>query len=373
MPAFSLVQFTARGLSRRPLRTTLTIIGLAALILTYVSVQSLVSTLEINVSGSVSSLGGEIDVWSKGTSFPLFSRVPVSYANTVQSIPGVNLAAPVALAQMTVDNNQAVIAGVVPSELPRMLTYTMVAGTMISSNQSGILAIGKALATTLGKNTGQTLVLDGYNYSIAGVYQTNAWIDYSLIIPHSVAQQLIGWVNQTSMIVVTTQDPRTVDTIIGQIRTLLPTTDAFRTSEAPSKISPIFASLEAIASDITIIVSLSAVIGIMNSNLNNLRERMRTFAIFKATGASSSQIIRLVLYESLLIGILGTLLGLGISYAVLNLVSIPVAETINVAIILVPSTFIYATLLAISVSLAAAIYPALRIARVRPQEVFRFG
>src|SRR5207249_1951390 len=137
--------------------------------------------------------------------------------------------------------------------------------------QSGILAIGKALATTLGKNTGQTLVLDGYNYSIAGVYQTNAWIDYSLIIPHSVAQQLIGWVNQTSMIVVTTQDPRTVDTIIGQIRTLLPTTDAFRTSEAPSKISPIFASLEAIASDITIIVSLSAVLGIMNSNLNNLR------------------------------------------------------------------------------------------------------
>jgi putative ABC transport system permease protein len=373
LPAFSLIRFTARGLSRRPVRTTLTIIGLAALILTYVSVQSLVSTLEINVSGSVSSLGGEIDVWSKGTSFPLFSRVPVSYANTVKNIPGVNLAAPVALAQMTVDNNEAVVAGVVPSQLPRMISYTMLAGTMISSNQSGILSIGKALSVTVGKSAGQTLVLDGYNYSVSGVYQTNTWIDYSLIVPHTVAQQLIGWVNQTSMIVVTTQDPRSVDAVIGQIRTLLPTTDAFRTSEAPSKISPIFASLEGIATDITIIVSFSAVLGIMNSNLNNLRERMRTFAIFKATGASSSQIIRLVVYESLLIGILGTLLGLGISYAVLNLVSIPVAETINVAIILVPSTFIYATLLAISVSLAAAIYPALRIARVRPQEVFRFG
>jgi len=373
LTSFSLIRFTARGIGRRPVRTTLTIIGLAALILTYVSVQSLVSTLEINVSGSVSSLGGEIDVLKKGASFPLFSTVPVSYTNTVKTISGVSLAAPVAVAQMTVDNNQAVIAGLVPSLVSRMLTYTMVAGTMITSNQSGILSIGKALASTVGKGAGQTLLLDGYNYSIAGVYQTNAWMDYSLIIPHSVAQQLIGWVNQTSMIVVTTQDPRTVDTIIGQIRTLLPTTDAFRTSEAPSKISPIFASLEAIASDITIIVSLSAVLGIMNSNLNNLRERMRTFAIFKATGASSSQIIRLVLYESLLIGILGTMLGLGISYAVLNLVSIPVAEKINVAIILVPSTFIYATLLAISVSLAAAIYPALRIARVRPQEVFRFG
>ena len=175
------------------------------------------------------------------------------------------------------------------------------------------------------------------------------------------------------MIVVTTKDSRNTNTIIDQIHALLPTADAFRTSEAPSKISPIFASLETIATDITIVVSLSAVLGIMNSNLNNLRERMRAFAIFKATGASSSQIIRVVIYESLLIGVLGTLLGLGISYAVLRLVSIPIAQSISIAVILVPSTFIYATLLAISVSLLAAIYPALRIARVRPQEVFRFG
>ncbi len=198
-------------------------------------------------------------------------------------------------------------------------------------------------------------------------------MDYSLVIPHIVAQKLIGWVDQTSMIVVTTQDPRNVDTVIGQIRTLLPNADAFRTSEAPSKISPIFDSLEAIATDLTVIVSVSAVLGIMNSNLNNLRERMRAFAIFKATGASSDQIVRLVLYESLLIGVLGTLLGLGISYVVLKLVTIPVAVTINVTIILVPSTFLYAAILAISVSLVAALYPAFRIAKVRPQEVFRFG
>jgi putative ABC transport system permease protein len=368
-----LVRFTAKGLGRRPVRTTLTIIGLAALILTYVSVQSLVSTLEFNVSGSISSLGGEIDVWSKGQPYPLFSVIPQSYANAVQKIPGVSLAAPVALATLSVDTNAPVVAGVVPSQISRLLTYTMVAGSMINSNQSGILAIGKFLSISIGKGAGQTLLLDNYNYTIEGVYQTNTWIDYSLIIPHSVAQQLIGWVNQTSMIVVKTQDPTAVDTIIGQIRTLLPNADAFRTSAAPSQISPIFASLEAIATDIIVIVSLSAVLGIMNSNLNNLRERMRAFAIFKATGASSSQIVRLVLYESLLIGILGTLLGLGLAFLILKFVSIPVASAINVAIILVPSTFVYGAILAISVSLAAALYPALRIARVRPQEVFRFG
>jgi putative ABC transport system permease protein len=111
----------------------------------------------------------------------------------------------------------------------------------------------------------------------------------------------------------------------------------------------------------------------MNSNLNNLRERIRAFAIYKATGASYNQVIRLVLYESLLLGTLGALVGLGMSYGILQFISIPIIQSISVKIVLVPSTFIYGALLGFAVSFLASIYPALKIARVRPQEVFRFG
>jgi putative ABC transport system permease protein len=373
LTSFSLLRFTAKGLARRRVRTFLTIVGLAALILTYVTVQSLVSTLEVNLSGSVSSLGGEIDVWSKGASYPLISKIPESYAGIVKGVPGVSFATPVILALLTVDSAEALTAGVVPAQLHSLLNYSMVAGIMITSNQTGILAIGKALSATIGKGAGNSLQLNGAMYSVSGVYITNSWMDYSVIIPHVVAQQMIGMINGTSMIVATAQDSRNVNNVIGQIRTLMPMVEAFRSSEAPSKVSPVFASLETIASDITAIVTLGAVLGIMNSNLNNLRERMRAFAIFKATGASYSQIIKLVLYESLLLGILGTIVGVGISYAALQFISIPIVQNVSVGIIIVPSTFLYAALLAFSVSFAASIYPALRIARVRPQEVFRFG
>jgi putative ABC transport system permease protein len=373
LTSFSLLRFTAKGLARRRVRTILTIVGLAALILTYVTVQSLVSTLEVNLSGTVSSLGGEIDVWSKGASYPLISKIPESYAGVVKAVPGISFATPVTLALLTFDSAEALIAGVVPAQLHSLLNYSMVAGTMITSNQTGILAIGKALSATIGKGAGDPVELNGALYRVSGVYLTNSWMDYSAIIPHVVAQQMIGMVNGTSMIVATAQDSRNVNNVIGQIRTLMPTVEAFRTSEAPSNVSPIFASLENIASDITAIVTLGAVLGIMSSNLNNLRERMRAFAIFKATGASYSQIIKLVLYESFLLGTLGTIVGLGISYAALQFISIPIVQNVSVPIILVPSTFLYAALLAFSVSLAASIYPALRIARVRPQEVFRFG
>ncbi len=373
MTLFSLVRFTVRGLRRRPVRTMLTVVGLAALILTYVSVQSLVATLEINLVQSVSSLGGEIDVWSRGASYPLVSKIPESYSNIVKNIPGVELATPVDLALLTVASDQALVAGISPAAIPKLFGHPAVKGAMITTNQSGILAIGNALALTLGTEPGDTIQLNGQAYQVSGIYSTNTWMDYSVIIPHIVAQQMVGMVNGTSMIVATTQDPRNIDTVISQIRTLLPTADAFRSGEVPSQISPLFGSLETIAADITIVVTLGAVLGIMNSNLNNLRERMRTFAIYKATGASYSQIIRHVLYESLSLGALGTLLGLGVSYTILQFVSIPILQTSSVKIFLVPSTFIYAALLGISISLGTAIYPALRIARVRPQEVFRFG
>lgn len=369
----NILYLTAKGLRRRRLRTTLTIIGLASLVLTFVTVQSLVSTLEVNLSGSVSSLGGEIDVWSKGASYPLISKIPESYAGVVKNVPGVSFATPVALALLTVDTEEALTAGVVPSQLHSLLNYSMVSGTMINSNQTGTLAIGKSLAATLQKGTGDRVQLNGAIYTVSGVYLTNSWMDYSVIIPHQVAQQMVGMVNGTSMIVATAQDPRNVDSLIGQIRTLMPTVEAFRTNETPSKVSPVLASLENIASDITAIVTLGAVLGIMNSNLNNLRERMRTFAIYKATGASSRQIIMLVVYESLLLGTIGTIVGLGVSYAILQYVSVPIIQNVSVSIIMTPSSFLYATLLSFSVSLIASIYPALKIARVRPQEVFRFG
>src|SRR5207245_5881429 len=105
-----------------------------------------------------------------------------------------------------------------------------------------------------------TVQLNGSMYTLSLLSLTNTWMAYSAIIPHIVAQQMIGMVNGTSMIVATARDSRNVNNLIGQIRTLMPTVEAFRTSETPSKVSPIFASLESIASDITAIVTLGAVL-----------------------------------------------------------------------------------------------------------------
>lgn len=331
------------------------------------------ATFETELTGSVSALGGEIDVWSKGASHPLLSRIPESYAETIKGISEVREAVPAVLALATLEIDTTVAIGIPPGGIPILFEYEMLSGTMIDGNVSGLIALGELIAERFGKEAGDTVLLNDVEFRVTGVYRTRQWLDLSAFIPLQVAQQLFGVEGGASIVIVTTEDPERIDDVIGEIKARLPTVEVFRRGEVPSKISPVFSSLQRIASAITIVVLLGSVFGIMNSNLNNLRERSQSFAIFKAVGASTGQVVRVILYESLLLGVLGGVLRSLMSYVVLRTLSIQISEAATIQVQLQASVFAFGGLLVVASSVAAALYPAIWIGRVRPQEVFRFG
>ncbi len=318
-------------------------------------------------------MGGEIDVWSKGASHPLLSRIPESYAETIKGISGVRESVPAVLALGTLETDTTIAVGIAPGAIPILFEYEMVSGRMIDGNVSGQLALGELIAERFGKQAGDTVRLNDVEFSVTGVFRTREWLDLGVFMPLQVAQQLFGVEGGASMVIVTTNDPERNAEVITEIKSRLPTVEAFRRDELPSKISPVFSSLQRIASAITVVVLLGSVFGIMNSNLNSLRERSQSFAVFKAVGASKGQIVRVILYESLLLGVLGGLLGSLMSYVALETLSIQIAERATIQVQLQPLVFAFGGLLVVASSIAAALYPAVRISRVRPQEVFRFG
>jgi len=332
-----------------------------------------VGTLEAELTGSISALGGEIDVWSKGASHPLLSRIPESYAETIKEISGVREAVPAVLALATLETDTTVAIGISPRGIPILFEYEMVSGTMIDGNVSGRIALGELLAERFGKVAGDNVFLNDVEFQVTGVYRTRQWLDLSVFLPLQVAQQLFGVEGGASLVIVTTEDPQRIDDVIGEIKTRISTVEVFRRDEAVSKITPVFSSVQRIASAITVVVLLGSVFGIMNSNLNSLRERSQSFAIFKAVGASRGQVVRVIVYESLLLGALGGLLGSLLSYAALRTLSIQISETATIQLQPQASVFAIGGLLVMASSMTAALYPAVRISRVRPQEVFRFG
>jgi ABC-type lipoprotein release transport system permease subunit len=126
---------------------------------------------------------------------------------------------------------------------------------------------------------------------------------------------------------------------------------------------------------LTILLAI-VVIGIMNTMWIAIRERTREIGTLRAIGMQRTGVLRMFLYESVLLGLAGStagvLLGLGVGAAV-NLAKVHVPITVQLFLMsdtlqlaMHGGVLLRALLLITFVTSLAALYPAYRAARLRP-------
>jgi putative ABC transport system permease protein len=109
--------------------------------------------------------------------------------------------------------------------------------------------------------------------------------------------------------------------------------------------------------------------GVVNTMLTSVHERIRDIGIMRAVGASRNQIIRIFLYEAIIIGVVGGLLG----YVVGTLLAYVVGPLIfeGVAVTYVPQYFLPSLALAAFIAVVATVYPAFRASKIKVADSFR--
>jgi putative ABC transport system permease protein len=132
------------------------------------------------------------------------------------------------------------------------------------------------------------------------------------------------------------------------------------------------------------IALLVAAIGITNTLVTSVVERTREIGILRAVGATRTQILGLFLLEGTIIGLAGSLLGLGLARGL----AVPADRwvwgmikkleegdrLIGSTVFVFPVWLYFASVMfAVLVTTAAAYYPATRAARVHPIEALRYG
>ncbi len=108
---------------------------------------------------------------------------------------------------------------------------------------------------------------------------------------------------------------------------------------------------------------------IANILLASVVERVREFGTRMAIGANGFHIFGQVLAQVLVVAVIGGLLGLGLGTALTG----TVAHFMQLPAVVTPPIAAVAILTALSVGIAAGIYPAVRAARMSPVEALRFG
>jgi putative ABC transport system permease protein len=133
--------------------------------------------------------------------------------------------------------------------------------------------------------------------------------------------------------------------------------------------SDIFGVLTLYLGAISAISLLVGGIGIMNIMLVSVTERTREIGIRKAVGAKRRDILLQFLIESMVMSLIGGLIGMGLGF-VGSLAVSGLAENLETAV--TPGAILLATGFSMAVGLFFGIYPATRAAQLNPIEALRY-
>jgi putative ABC transport system permease protein len=103
--------------------------------------------------------------------------------------------------------------------------------------------------------------------------------------------------------------------------------------------------------------------------MTSVHERTRDIGIMRAVGASRNQIIKVLIYEAIIIGISGGILGYGVGTLVAYAVGPLIFE--GTVISYVPQYIPLSLGLAMLVAIIATWYPAFHATRIRVADSFR--
>lgn len=128
------------------------------------------------------------------------------------------------------------------------------------------------------------------------------------------------------------------------------------------------------------LIIMVAAFNIISSLIMVVMEKTREIGILKSMGASSKSIMKIFVFEGLLVGFIGTLLGCIIGYTAgfaqlyFNIISLPgdVYLISSLPIVMKWTDFIAIASISIFLSLSASVFPAYKASQLEPVEAIRY-
>jgi len=361
---------TIRSLFRRKTRTLLTMVGIGIGVATVVALVSISAGFVDDFTALATGSGTDLMAVEANISDMAYSAIDERVGKRIAGLSGVKSVSGVVFGfAMTEEMPFVFIFGYHPAEYA-IRHLKIVEGEGLSASRQIIL--GHRAAEAMEKQVGDKVRIFDSSFRIVGIYETGAsYEDNAGVISLREAQALFGKPRQVGLLGIKLQDPHRVEEVRQRIEKDFPEITVSISTEFAERL-PDLQAMEALVGGISFLAVIVGGVGMMNTMVMSVFERTREIGVLRALGWRKGRVLRMVLRESVLLGLLsgmvGILMGVAMGKALRLLPFIGGFLEPSFR----PSTFIQALVMALVLGMIGGLYPAWWASRLHPTEALRY-
>jgi putative ABC transport system permease protein len=430
-----ILKLSLNGLTHRGLRSWLTILGIIVGVAAVIAMLSIGAGMSQSMESQMSNFGADVLTVSVGrtmatgpgsgfegrfqpgqdgnrfgtsgqttqtttTEEPTLTDtdlLAISTANGVESVTGIISGR--ATVQYLAQTVTVSIEGIEPSAWNTMTTSNLASGRYLESGETTSVLVGNSIANGM---FDYNLTLDSQirigskTFTIVGILEESGTgsfggDDRTIVMTIQAAREIVTDLdnNAYSSIQVKVTDTNAIDQTIENVEQVLYTsrmvtadTADFTVTSPTSMLETIQSTMATLTFFLTGIAAISLLvgaIGIANTMFMSVMERTRLIGILKSIGTRNSEIMKLFLAESGIIGLMGGLLGIFLGFIVVGIISSigfnimgmgRMGTNTSVAIV-TPELILFALLFSTIIGIVSGLIPARKAANLQVVEAMR--
>ncbi|MCY4624375.1 MAG: ABC transporter permease [Chloroflexi bacterium] len=387
-----------RSLTRRKLRTALTVLGITVGIWALIVMSAMANKLTALVDGGSTYFDNKILVTDATNPAFGFGNVPmpVEVVERVGRIPGIAVAAARVSFLLDPDNTGSgfsapdfVIgfrAGFDQGYETFRSELAQGRYTTLEDEGQRVVLLGADLARKFDAGPGDAFSIHGEEFEVIGVLEPLLmFFDTTAIIPWTAAQELLvrnealefeGGTDipiLTSMVIAYPEPGADFRAIMRNIGEALPQTRAVTGEDFDDQFGSTIAIFNAIILSVALISIVVGGLSVINTMTMSVAERTREIGIKRAIGASRGLIMRELVLEAGLMGFIGGLVGLGLAGLVVYVANDAGQTSGTILFLLTPWIGALGVTFSTLLGAVAGALPAWNAARLDPVEALRYG
>lgn len=366
-----------KNIRRRKIRSILTILGIGIGVMAIVALGSMTEGIEVGYGSMLTGSKADLVLTQPDAYDISLSSVDEAIGAELSAMPEVHAVSGMLQGWATTENEPFFFVFGYPEDSFVLERFQVSEGSSLDSREARTargnpLILGSAAAEVMEKQPGDRILVSGSLFRVMGIYETgDALEDAGAVMFLEDAQELLGKPRLVSLFYIQLRDPSLGERFITRMERrypdlLLSGTDEFSDEQAMADYMGAF---------VWVIGGLAILIGgvgMMNAQLMSIYERTREIGVLRAVGWGSLRVLGMILGESVLVSVLGGVLGLGLGWLVLTWLS----RITNFLGLIDPNLsaqiLLQVFMTVFILGLVGGLYPAWHASRLPPVEALRY-